>query len=163
MKVVCRLALAVVFGLLAVMGWLATGVLRTPTPPRPRTAARAELRATAPVAVQRAGPCPDIARPLTGGGRIFVGDTVVSAKLIKRVKAIYPSEARRLHIAAPVRLAAVIGKDGKVQKLEVVSGPPLLAAAAVEAVKQWVYRPVCLNGEPVEVYTVIDVAFDPLR
>lgn len=164
MKVVARLALtAVVLGLLLVTGWVATGGLRTPPPPpRPRIAARAEVSAATPVAVPGANPCPATVRPLIGRGRILVGTAPVSSKLIKQVKAVYPREARRLHIAGPVRLKALIGKDGKVRKLEVVSGPPLLAAAAVAAVKQWVYRPVCLNGEPVEVLTVIEVDFGPL-
>ena len=96
--------------------------------------------------MQRASPCPDIARPPTGG---------------RRVKAVYPPEARQLQTAASVRLKALIGKDGKVRKLEVVSGHPLLAAAAVEAAKHWVYRPVCVNGEPVDVVTVIDVLVNP--
>ena len=60
-------------------------------------------------------------------------------------------------------MTAVIGKDGRIQKLEVVSGNPLLIPAALEAVKQWVYTPTCLDGEPVEATTQIDVRFDPLR
>lgn len=54
---------------------------------------------------------------------------------------------------------AVIGKDGTVQNLEVISGHPLLAPAALEAVKQWVYKQTLLNGNPVEVVTVIEVNF----
>ena len=58
-----------------------------------------------------------------------------------------------------MRLSAVIGKDGTIQNLEVISGHPLLVPAALEAVKQWVYQPTLLNGEPVEVVTQIDVNF----
>ena len=55
--------------------------------------------------------------------------------------------------------SAIIGKDGTIQNLKVVSGHPLLVPAALEAVKQWVYQPTLLNGEPVEVVTQIDVNF----
>ena len=54
---------------------------------------------------------------------------------------------------------AVIGKEGEVKALELVSGPPELAPAAMDAVRQWVYQPTLLNGEPVEVTTAIDVNF----
>jgi len=53
----------------------------------------------------------------------------------------------------------VIGRDGAVQNLEVISGHPLLVPAALDAVKQWVYKPTLLNGNPVEVITQIDVNF----
>jgi len=54
---------------------------------------------------------------------------------------------------------AIIGKDGSIQRLQVVSGHPLLAPAAIEAAKQWRYRPYILNGQPVEVETTIRVTF----
>jgi len=56
-------------------------------------------------------------------------------------------------------MQAVIGKDGAVQNVQVLSGPPLLRSAAADAVKRWVYRPTLLNGQAVEVVTQIDVAF----
>ena len=58
-----------------------------------------------------------------------------------------------------MRFNAVIGKDGTIQNLDLVSGHPLLVPAATEAVRQWVYQPTLLNGEPVEVVTQIDVNF----
>ena len=58
-----------------------------------------------------------------------------------------------------VKLNAIIGRDGTIQNLTVVSGHPLLVPSALEAVKQWVYAPTLLNGEPVEVVTQIDVNF----
>ncbi len=58
-----------------------------------------------------------------------------------------------------VRFTAIIGKDGTIQNLQLVSGHPLLVPSATEAVKQWVYKPTLLNGEPVEVITQIDVNF----
>ena len=66
-------------------------------------------------------------------------------------------------IKGEVRLHAVIAKDGKIQSLTVVSGHPLLAAAAHDAVMQWRYRPYLLNGEPVEVETFITVSFKGTR
>ncbi len=65
----------------------------------------------------------------------------------------------RLAFRATVRFTAIIGKDGTIQNLTVVSGHPLLVPAAQDAVKQWVYKPTLLNGEPVEVVTQIDVNF----
>jgi len=56
-------------------------------------------------------------------------------------------------------LAAIIGKDGTIQNLHVISGHPLLSQAALDAVKQWRYKPYVLNGEPVEVDTTIQVNF----
>jgi protein TonB len=67
--------------------------------------------------------------------------------------------ARQTRISGTVRLHAIISKSGGVQQLEVISGHPLLVQAALDAVKQWRYRPTTLNGEPVEVDTTIDVIF----
>jgi protein TonB len=72
---------------------------------------------------------------------------------------VYPPLARQTRISGTVRLHAIIGKDGSVQQLEVLSGHPLLVQAALDAVRQWRYRPTLLNGEPVEVDTTIDVIF----
>jgi protein TonB len=58
-----------------------------------------------------------------------------------------------------VKFEAVIAKDGSIQNLKMISGPPLLVQAALQAVQQWQYRPTLLNGEPVEVITTIDVNF----
>ena len=58
-----------------------------------------------------------------------------------------------------MKLNATIAKDGTIQHLEVISGHPLLIMAAMEAVKQWVYQPTLLNGQPVEVMTEVDVNF----
>jgi len=58
-----------------------------------------------------------------------------------------------------VKIQALIGRDGIIRNLQVVSGPPLLIAAAVAAVQQWRYKPTLLNAEPVEVITEIDVTF----
>jgi protein TonB len=91
--------------------------------------------------------------------RIRVGGNVQQAKLIRQPRPIYPPLAKQARISGVVRLNAIIGKDGTIQNLTVASGHPLLVPAAMEAVKQWVYQPTLLNGEPVEVVTQIDVNF----
>ncbi len=91
--------------------------------------------------------------------RIRVGGNVQAAKLIKRPNPIYPPLAKQARISGTVKLSALIGKDGTIQNLSVVTGHPLLVQAALDAVRQWVYQPTLLNGEPVEVATEIDVNF----
>ena len=83
-----------------------------------------------------------------------------AGKLVKKVTPIYPQMAAMTRLQGIVRLTALIGKDGAIQNLQLVSGPSLLAKAAIDAVKQWVYQPTVLNGEPVEVQTQIDVNFN---
>ncbi|MGA2267481.1 MAG: M56 family metallopeptidase [Bryobacteraceae bacterium] len=91
--------------------------------------------------------------------RLTIGGNVQQTKLVSQVRPVYPPEAKQAHIQGVVKLRALIGKDGAVQNLEVISGHPLLVQAALDAVKQWVYQPTLLNGEPVEVVTQIDVNF----
>jgi protein TonB len=91
--------------------------------------------------------------------RVRVGGNVQAANLIKKVTPVYPPLAKQARISGQVRFTAIIGKDGTIQNLQLVSGHPLLVAAAQEAVKQWIYKPTLLNGEPVEVITQIDVNF----
>jgi protein TonB len=91
--------------------------------------------------------------------RIKIGGAVQQAKLIRQPKPVYPPLAKQARISGTVHLSAIIAKDGTIQKLEVISGHPLLVPSALEAVKQWVYQPTLLNGEPVEVQTTIDVNF----
>jgi periplasmic protein TonB len=91
--------------------------------------------------------------------RTRVGGAVQAAKLVNRVTPMYPPLARQTRISGTVKLHAIIGKDGTVQQLQVVSGHPLLVQAALDAVRQWRYQPTLLNGEPVEVDTEIDVIF----
>lgn len=79
--------------------------------------------------------------------------------LIRKVLPSYPPLARSARIQGAVILQAVIGKSGGIEKLRLLSGPPMLASAAIEAVRQWRYRPYILNGEPVEVETQITVNF----
>lgn len=105
----------------------------------------------------------------TGGGpppppkatpqRIRVGGQVEQASLIHQILPQYPQIAKTAHISGTVILHAVISKDGSVQELQYISGPPLLMRAAMDAVRQWRYRPTLLNGEAVEVDTTISVVF----
>ncbi|HEY4980018.1 MAG TPA: energy transducer TonB [Candidatus Acidoferrum sp.] len=91
--------------------------------------------------------------------RITVGGQVQAAHLVNKVQPGYPPLARQTRISGTVKLHAIIGKDGVVQQLQVVSGHPLLVQSALDAVRQWRYQPTLLNGEPVEVDTEIDVIF----
>ena len=92
-------------------------------------------------------------------GRVRMGGNVASANLVKKVQPTYPILARQTGIQGVVRLHAIIGKDGSVMQLEVISGHPLLVNAALEAVRQWVYQPMLVEGKPTEVDTTIDVLF----
>lgn len=98
---------------------------------------------------------PRVANPT----RVRVSQGVSQGLLIHQVRPVYPALARQARIQGMVVLQAVIGKDGSIQNLKVVSGHPMLAPAALEAVKQWRYKPYYLNGEPVEVDTTINVNF----
>ncbi len=91
--------------------------------------------------------------------RIRVGGNVEAASLINKVTPIYPPIAKTAHVSGTVVLHAIISKDGSIQELQYVSGPPLLMKSAMDAVKEWRYRPTMLNGDPVEVDTTIDVVF----
>ena len=119
--------------------------LMAPPPPPPPPPPGAAIVSDAPAA-----PTPS---------RIRVGGQVQQANLLSRVTPVYPSAAKEARIQGVVHLAVIIGKDGTVQNIEVVSGHPLLIGAATDAVKLWVYKPTLLNGNPVEVITQVDVNF----
>ncbi len=82
------------------------------------------------------------------------------AMLVHRVEPVYPTLARQLGRAGRVELRAVIATDGKIQSLQVVSGDPLFYQSALDAVRQWRYRPTVLNGEAVEIDTFITVIYN---
>jgi protein TonB len=84
---------------------------------------------------------------------------MMEGSLMHRVEPVYPPIAKSARIQGNVLLEAVIGKDGTVQNLQVVSGHPMLVNAALWAVRQWRYRPYVLNGSPIEVDTQISVNF----
>jgi protein TonB len=84
---------------------------------------------------------------------------VQAQNLIYKADPVYPPLAAQAHIQGTVRFSVVIGKDGTIQNIQLVSGHPLLVVAAKEAVNQYRYKPTLLNGMPVEVITTIDVNF----
>ncbi len=88
--------------------------------------------------------------------RVRVSDSVAEASVLKKVDPIYPPLAR---IQGTVTLQVVINKAGDVENIKLYSGHPMLAPAAIDAVKQWKYKPYLLNGEPVEVETKVTVNF----
>jgi protein TonB len=91
--------------------------------------------------------------------RVRVSQGVTQGLLIRKIQPAYPPLARQARIQGSVLLQAEISKDGTIQNLRLISGHPMLAPAAIEAVKQWRYKPYILNGEPVEVETQITVNF----
>ena len=95
----------------------------------------------------------------TVAGPVKVSTGAQEAKIIRRVIPTYPDLAKRARVQGTVKLLGVISADGRIERLQVLSGHPLLIAAAVDAVKQWTYRPTLLNGQPVEVQAPIEVHF----
>jgi TonB family protein len=117
------------------------------TPPKPEAAANAAAtKASAPLVIRASK-----GRPV----KISSADGL----LVKKVAAQYPLEAKIVRLEGTVVLQTVIDKTGEVSSVYALSGPPLLESAAVEAVKQWQYRPFSMNGQPVEVETTVEVVF----
>ncbi|MGC2448660.1 MAG: TonB family protein, partial [Candidatus Sulfotelmatobacter sp.] len=102
---------------------------------------------------------PTVAPKIATPQRVRVSAGVTSGLLIRKVPPSYPPLARQARIQGTVILQAQISKTGDIQNLQLISGHPMLAPAAIEAVKQWKYRPYLLNGEPVEVETQVQVNF----
>jgi len=101
-----------------------------------------------------------VAVPKVAVSRVRISQGVTQGMVLKRVQPTYPQMAKIARVQGPVVLAAIIGKDGTIQNLHVVStASPLLNQAAIDAVRQWRYRPYILNGEPVEVDTTVTVNF----
>jgi len=91
--------------------------------------------------------------------RIRISQGITQGMVISKIEPQYPKIAIAARVTGVVLLKAVISKEGEIKELQVVSGHPLLVAAAMDAVKQWRYRPYLLNGDPVEVETNITVTF----
>jgi TonB family protein len=94
-----------------------------------------------------------------GQNQLSISSCVAAGLLVQKVDAIYPPIAKAAHIQGTVVLQGLIGKDGTVRELHVLNGHPMLQQAAIDAVRQWHYRPYLLKGEPVEVLTTINVIF----
>ena len=149
---------------------------RTLTAPRqfPRTIARyAEPESPVPVTYLAMDPGPDAAtgvraafhgpavsvNPGVSTGRVALSSTLSAGLLLQRVVPVYPPIPKALHREGIVVLQATISTTGRIENLQVVSGDPMLTQAAIDAVRNWRYRPYLLNGQPVEVETTINVVF----
>lgn len=95
----------------------------------------------------------------SGSAPVRVSSGVAVGNIIRRVTPVYPLQARAHHIEGSVVLHAVIGKDGAIHNLSAISGPPLLQSSAMDAVRQWKFKPYLLNGEPVDIETDIVIGF----
>lgn len=131
------------------------GAIPIPGLPFDRPMAAPQIRVAPPAVAPKPEAKPPVAKP----GPTRVGGDVQAAKLIYQVRPAYPPPAKQARIQGTVRLQAVIARDGSIQNLLLSSGHPLLVPSAMEAVRQWRYRPTTLNGETVEVLTQIDVNF----
>jgi protein TonB len=106
-------------------------------------------------------PKPPAPKPENNAPRqpLRVSSGVQQANLIYAPKPVYPPLAKAARVQGTIRLQAVIAVDGSIKNLRLISGPPLLVNAAMDAVRRWQYKPTMLNGSPVEVITDIDVNF----
>ncbi|MGO9095448.1 MAG: TonB family protein [Bryobacteraceae bacterium] len=100
-----------------------------------------------------------LVRELRARGATVSPTVVKQPRLLKMVNPVYPASAKQACVQGRVRFSATISKDGTLKNIIVVSGPPQLIEAATKAVDQWRYKPALLNGEPVEIITVLDVDF----
>ncbi len=84
---------------------------------------------------------------------------MMEGNLLRRVQPVYPAIARLARVQGTVELRAVISREGMIENLQAISGPAMLINAAIDAVRQWRYRPYYLNGDPIEVETTVTVNF----
>ncbi len=84
---------------------------------------------------------------------------MMEGNLIHKVQPVYPPLARAARIQGAVVIRAIISRNGTIENLQTLSGHPMLVGAALDAVRQWRYRPYILNGDPVEVETQVTVNF----
>ncbi|HEX4029775.1 MAG TPA: M56 family metallopeptidase [Terracidiphilus sp.] len=101
----------------------------------------------------------DQQHPARTPGVIAVRPDIMQNQIVHKVIPVYPEDAKKARIQGKVQLDAIIGKTGEVEQLRVVSGPKELQKSAIDAVRQWTYKPFLLNGEPVGVKTTIHVTY----
>lgn len=106
-----------------------------------------------------AGPTMPIVQPPRAPNHPIRVSEMKLGDLVHKVLPEYPIAAKQLGIHGAVVLMALVGKDGRVEHVQLISGPPLLVQPAMRAVEQWEYRPYLLNHEPVEVQTQVTVNF----
>ena len=99
------------------------------------------------------------AAPVKPAGPQRISSGVINGLAISQPQPVYPPIARAAHVQGTVVLRAIISKTGTIEKLQVVSGPPMLTQSAMDAVARWRYKPFLLSGEPTEVDTTINVNF----
>jgi TonB family protein len=105
--------------------------------------------------IRGGAPPPNAAAPK----HLRVSAGVMEGNLLKHVDPVYPAMARKMHIQGEVLLQIDVSKNGTLSRVRAISGHPLLTQPAVDAVKQWEYKPFLLNGEPVEVESIAIVKF----
>ena len=106
-------------------------------------------------------PAPKVtAAPVKPTGPARISGGVMAGTIIEKTQPVYPPIARAAHVSGAVVLHAIIGKSGTIQNLQVISGPEMLRASALDAVQHWRYKPYLLNNEPTEVDTTITVNFN---
>jgi protein TonB len=98
-------------------------------------------------------------QPVAPAEPLPVGGDVRPATLLSQVKAVYPQLAKAQHVSGDVKVDALIDETGRVTAMKIVSGPALLHQAAMEAVRQWKYRPATLDGKPVPMHLTVTVQF----
>jgi len=91
--------------------------------------------------------------------KLVISSGVMAGMILLKTTPVYPPIAKAARQSGTVVLQATISKTGSIENLHVISGPPMLQQAAMDAVRQWRYRPYLLNGEPVEVETTVNVIF----
>ena len=134
------------------------GVIGSISGPAPRGAIAAVIRGILKPRPPPAPPEPVRAKPSVPR-QLRVGSAPQAAKLLRKVAPVYPRIAVNARVQGTVKIEAIIGTDGRIRNLQLIDGHVLLVKAAMDAVKQWRYRPTLLNAEPVEVVTQIFVHF----
>ncbi len=100
-----------------------------------------------------------LALPAAKPMRVTISGKVMAQKVKSKVAPVYPAQAKSKGIEGTVRLHVVLATNGTVTQVQVVTGAPALVRSAIEAVKQWVYEPTLIDGQPVEVDTVVEVNY----